>query len=75
VSAEILKAVRNGDPVVALESTIITHGMPFPKNYEMSLKVKKILRDRVRNDNIKSIHDKFDCQMLLSNVVIVGKAL
>ncbi len=47
VSAEILKAVRNGDPVVALESTIITHGMPYPKNFDMSIKVEKILRDKV----------------------------
>ena len=47
VSAEILKATRNGDPVVALESTIITHGMPYPKNLEMSLKVEKIIRDKV----------------------------
>jgi pseudouridine-5'-phosphate glycosidase len=47
VSAEILKAVRNGDPVVALESTIITHGMPYPKNFDMSIKVERILRDKV----------------------------
>lgn len=46
VSGEILKSVKNGDPVVALESTIITHGMPWPKNYESALKVEKIIRDK-----------------------------
>ena len=47
VSSEILKAVRHGDPVVALESTIITHGMPYPKNISMALKIEKILKDKV----------------------------
>lgn len=47
VSSEILKAVRHGDPVVALESTIITHGMPYPKNIGMALKIEKILKDKV----------------------------
>ncbi|HBR41205.1 MAG TPA: pseudouridine-5-phosphate glycosidase, partial [Sulfitobacter pontiacus] len=31
-SAEVAKAHANGTPVVALESTIITHGMPYPQN-------------------------------------------
>ena len=47
VSTEILKAIRHGDPVVALESTIISHGMPYPKNIEMAAKVEKIIREKV----------------------------
>ncbi len=44
VSAEVSEALRAGRPVVALESTIITHGMPFPANAEMAAKVEAIIR-------------------------------
>ncbi len=44
VSAEVAAAVRAGDPVVALESTIITHGMPFPQNLEMARRVEAVVR-------------------------------
>ncbi|MBC7739233.1 MAG: pseudouridine-5'-phosphate glycosidase, partial [Candidatus Saccharibacteria bacterium] len=33
-SPEVAEAIRHGLPVVALESTIITHGMPYPQNIE-----------------------------------------
>ena len=33
----VLEALKNNKPVVALESTIISHGMPYPKNVESSL--------------------------------------
>lgn len=45
VKPEIAKAVAEGKPVVALESTIISHGMPFPKNIEMAEEVEQIIRD------------------------------
>lgn len=41
VAPEVKKAVENGQPVVALESTIISHGMPYPQNVETALKSKK----------------------------------
>jgi pseudouridylate synthase len=44
VSAEVAAALRSGRPVVALESTIITHGMPFPANAGMAAKVEAIIR-------------------------------
>jgi len=44
-SEEIKKALSEGKPIVALESTIITHGMEFPKNYETALQVEKAVRD------------------------------
>ncbi len=44
LSAEAAEALRGGKPVVALESTIITHGMPFPANAEMAAKVEAIIR-------------------------------
>jgi pseudouridine-5'-phosphate glycosidase len=39
------KALAAGAPVVALESTIITHGMPYPQNREMAASVERILRE------------------------------
>jgi len=38
-------ALEQGKPVVALESTIISHGMPYPKNVETALNVEKIIRE------------------------------
>ncbi len=45
VSKEVREALKNNQPVVALESTIISHGMPYPKNVETALAVEKIIRD------------------------------
>ena len=45
VSREVKEALKNNQPVVALESTIISHGMPYPKNVETALAVEKIIRD------------------------------
>jgi pseudouridylate synthase len=45
ISAEAAAALRGGKPVVALESTIITHGMPFPANAQMAEKVEAIIRE------------------------------
>jgi pseudouridine-5'-phosphate glycosidase len=44
-SAEVADALAAGRPVVALESTIISHGMPYPHNVEMALEVEQIIRD------------------------------
>ena len=45
VNPEVAEAVRLGKPVVALESTIISHGMPYPQNVETALNVEKIIRE------------------------------
>ena len=45
VSAEVQQALDAGKPVVALESTIISHGMPYPQNVETALHVEQIIRD------------------------------
>ena len=42
---EVAEALRDGAPVVALESTIISHGMPYPQNVEMAAGVEQIVRD------------------------------
>ncbi|PWH07383.1 pseudouridine-5-phosphate glycosidase [Brachybacterium endophyticum] len=45
VSAEVAEAVREGLPVVALESTIFTHGLPRPRNVEVAEEAERIVRD------------------------------
>ena len=45
VAPEVAEAIKAGKPVVALESTIISHGMPYPQNVETALNVEKIIRD------------------------------
>ena len=46
LSPEVAEALAAGRPVVALESTIISHGMPYPQNVETALAVEDILRQR-----------------------------
>ena len=45
VAPEVAQAVAAGKPVVALESTIISHGMPYPQNVETALNVERIIRE------------------------------
>lgn len=45
LNREVHEAKETGKPVVALESTIISHGMPYPANIEMAKKVEQIIRD------------------------------
>ena len=44
ISEEIQDSIKEKGPVVALESTIISHGMPFPQNLETALEVERIIR-------------------------------
>ena len=45
VNPEVAAALAEGRPVVALESTIISHGMPYPQNVETALNVERIIRE------------------------------
>ena len=45
INPEVKKALEENRPVVALESTIISHGMPYPKNVETALKVEQTIRE------------------------------
>ena len=45
ISEEIQNSIKGNVPVVALESTIISHGMPFPQNLETALQVENIIRE------------------------------
>lgn len=45
ISAAVKKALKANAPVVALESTIISHGMPYPQNVETAMEVEKLVRE------------------------------
>lgn len=45
IKDEVKEALDSGKPVVSLESTIISHGMPYPKNVETASKVEEIIRE------------------------------
>ena len=45
IAPEVQQALEAGKPVVALESTIISHGMPYPQNVETALRVEEIIRE------------------------------
>jgi len=44
-SGEVLQAAKAGSPIVALESAVITHGLPRPKNFELALEMERVVRD------------------------------
>ena len=45
ISEEVKKALANNEPIVALESTIISHGMPYPENVRTALQAEAIIRE------------------------------
>lgn len=45
VTDEVKNAIAEGKPVVALESTILSHGMPYPENVEFASKVEEVIRE------------------------------
>ena len=44
ITPEIEEAIKEGKPIVALESTILSHGMPYPQNVEFASKVEEVVR-------------------------------
>jgi pseudouridine-5'-phosphate glycosidase len=45
ISKEVLNALEFNKPIVALESTIISHGMPYPKNMETAIGLESIIKE------------------------------
>ncbi|XP_055800603.1 pseudouridine-5'-phosphate glycosidase [Solanum dulcamara] len=45
ISREVTEALKHGSPIVALESTIISHGMPYPQNFETAKELEVIVRE------------------------------
>lgn len=74
IAPEVRKALANGEPVVALESTIISHGMPYPQNVETALKVEEIVRE---NGAIPAttaiIGGKLKCGLKKEEIEYLGK--
>lgn len=56
LSAEVKQAKEQGKPVVALESTIISHGMPYPQNVQTAREVEQIIRD----NGLVPLYDSID---------------
>jgi len=56
-SPEVAKALQDSRPVVALESTIIAHGMPYPKNTATARDMAEVeaLRPRLRTENLFAV--------------------
>ena len=48
IASSVQDALATSKPIVALESTIIAHGMPYPENFELALKLDSILKSKVR---------------------------
>ena len=44
-SSDVEQAIKNNEPIVALESTIITHGMPWPENFKTAKSVESVIRE------------------------------
>lgn len=74
VSPEVKAAIDAGKPVVALESTIISHGMPYPQNVETALNVEKIVRENgVVPATIAIIKGKMTVGLTQEQIEYLGK--
>jgi pseudouridylate synthase len=74
ISPEVKEAVESGKGVVALESTIISHGMPYPQNVETALEVEKIVRaEGAVPATIALIDGKFKVGLSTDEIDFLGK--
>lgn len=74
VSEEVKAALAQGKPVVALESTIISHGMPYPKNVETALNVEKVIRENgAVPATIAIIKGKLKAGLSVEEITYLGK--
>lgn len=51
ISGEVKESLNLKKPIVALESTILTHGMPYPHNVHTAIEVENIVRSQVKKIN------------------------
>lgn len=74
ISPEVKQALENNQPVVALESTIISHGMPYPQNLETALKVEEIIRKNgAIPATIAVINGRLKAGLSKEEITILGK--
>ncbi len=75
INPEVKKALEEARPVVALESTIISHGMPYPRNVETALKVENIIRENgAIPATIAILNGKLKVGLTEDEVEYLGKA-
>jgi len=75
INSNIKKALAEKRPVVALESTIISHGMPFPQNVETALKVEEIVRTTgAIPATIAIINGKFKVGLAKDEIEYLGRS-
>jgi len=74
INPEVQQALAANKPVVALESTIISHGMPYPKNLETALQVSQMVRDNgAVPATIAIINGKLKAGLTKSEVELLAK--
>ena len=74
IAPEVKEALDNNRPVVALESTIISHGMPYPKNVETALAVEQIIRDNgAVPATIAILGGRLKCGLSAEEIEYLGK--
>jgi pseudouridylate synthase len=74
INPEIQEAIASGKPIVALESTIISHGMPYPQNVETALKVEQTVRDNgALPATIAIINGTMKAGLTVDEIEILGK--
>ena len=74
IAPEVATALKNNKAVVALESTIISHGMPYPKNVETALRVEQIVRDQgVIPATIAIMDGKMKVGLSYEEIELLGK--
>lgn len=56
IAKPIAEAIASKKPVVALETTIVTHGMPYPANERVALEVEEIVRQQVYAECCSFLH-------------------
>ncbi|NLX61953.1 MAG: pseudouridine-5'-phosphate glycosidase [Tissierellia bacterium] len=75
IKEEVQRALDKNEAVVALESTIISHGMPYPKNVETALKVESIIREKgAIPATIGIINGRLKVGLTEDEIVHMGKA-
>ncbi|NJN34015.1 MAG: pseudouridine-5'-phosphate glycosidase [Saprospiraceae bacterium] len=75
LTPSVLAAIQDGAPVVALESTIIAHGMPYPQNVETALLVEETVRQNGATPaTIALINGKMKAGLTTDDIEILGKS-
>ena len=74
IAPEVAEALNNNKPIVALESTIISHGMPYPKNVETALAVEQVVRENgAVPATIAIMHGKCYVGLTAAEIGLFGK--